>query len=81
MFRLPILSHTHSQYLSQIRITEMEVNKAKNMIEHQDEIYSRPPRVWFKEKKTGQKRVRGEEVYLVAINGIQKINSEIQSCL
>lgn len=41
----------------EMRITEMEVNKAQNMIIHQKEIQSRPPRVWFQnesEKKKGK---------------------------
>lgn len=33
--------------LSQLRVAEMEINKAHNIIEHQDEILSRPARVWF----------------------------------
>ena len=50
----------------QLRLTEMEINKATNLIEHRDEIMSRPARTWI--KKTGQKRAapgdggdRGEE--------------------
>jgi ATP-dependent RNA helicase DDX27 len=36
----------------------MEVNKAKNMIEHEQEIFSRPARTWFEPKtgRTGKKR-------------------------
>ncbi|KAL2457829.1 DEAD-box ATP-dependent RNA helicase 28 [Forsythia ovata] len=37
-----------------LRKAEMEATKAENMIEHRDEIYSRPKRTWFsteKEKK------------------------------
>ncbi|XP_028391927.1 probable ATP-dependent RNA helicase DDX27 [Dendronephthya gigantea] len=56
----------------ELRITEMEANKAKNMIIHRDEIQSRPPRVWFqaengkykkyktKESKTSSKKSRKE---------------------
>jgi ATP-dependent RNA helicase DDX27 len=42
----------------QIRRAEMEVNKAKNMIEHEQEIFSRPARTWFEPKtgRTGKKR-------------------------
>jgi ATP-dependent RNA helicase DDX27 len=50
----------------QLRLTEMEINKATNLIEHRDEIMSRPARTWI--KTTGQKRAapgdigdRGEE--------------------
>ncbi|CAB3991516.1 Hypothetical predicted protein, partial [Paramuricea clavata] len=52
----------------ELRITEMEANKARNMIIHRDEIQSRPPRVWFqnetgkaKEGKTSSKKSRKEE--------------------
>lgn len=38
----------------QLRLTEMEINKASNLIEHRDEIMSRPARTWI--KKTGKKR-------------------------
>ena len=35
----------------------MEMNKARNMIEHQREIFSRPARTWFETKKgRGTKR-------------------------
>ena len=52
----------------ELRITEMEANKARNMIIHRDEIQSRPPRVWFKtengeakDEKTSSKKSRKEE--------------------
>ena len=38
----------------QLRLTEMEINKATNLIEHRDEIMSRPARTWI--KTTGKKR-------------------------
>ena len=31
----------------QLRVSEMELNKAQNMIEHQQEIFSRPARTWI----------------------------------
>lgn len=34
----------------ELRISEMEMNKARNLIEHEEEIFSRPPRVWFQSK-------------------------------
>ncbi|XP_062500665.1 probable ATP-dependent RNA helicase DDX27 [Corticium candelabrum] len=41
----------------QMRRAEMEMNKARNMIEHQREIFSRPARTWFETKKgRGTKR-------------------------
>ena len=38
-----------------MRKAEMEVNKAQNMMDFEEEIMSRPPKVWFqtlKEKRT-----------------------------
>ena len=43
----------------QLRISEMEMNKARNLIEHEEEIFSRPPRVWF-QSKADLKRKSGE---------------------
>ncbi|XP_011410512.2 PREDICTED: probable ATP-dependent RNA helicase DDX27 [Amphimedon queenslandica] len=43
----------------QVRVAQMEVTKANNMIVHHDEIHSRPPRVWFQDnnnKGKGKKR-------------------------
>ena len=37
----------------QLRLTEMEVNKARNLVEHEQEIFSRPKRTWI---QTGKKR-------------------------
>lgn len=31
----------------ELRVSEMEMNKARNMLEHEREIYSRPPRTWI----------------------------------
>ena len=39
----------------------MQTQKAENMIEHEAEIYARPPRTWFqteKQKKESAKRAR-----------------------
>jgi ATP-dependent RNA helicase DDX27 len=41
----------------QIRRAEMELKKGQNIIDHQNEIFSRPARTWFqtgKEKKAAQ---------------------------
>lgn len=38
-----------------MRVTEMEANKARNMIIHQEEIQSRPPRVWFQSNSEKKK--------------------------
>lgn len=32
----------------QMRLSEMEINKAQNLMEHKDEILSRPARTWIK---------------------------------
>lgn len=44
----------------------MEMNKARNLIEHEEEIFSRPPRVWFQSKadlkrKSGKRSIRSAE--------------------
>lgn len=39
----------------------MEMNKARNLIEHEEEIFSRPPRVWF-QSKADLKRQFGENL-------------------
>lgn len=41
----------------QIRQAEMELKKGQNMIEHQDEIFSRPARTWFQSEKEKAKAV------------------------
>ncbi|THV04926.1 DEAD-domain-containing protein [Dendrothele bispora CBS 962.96] len=38
----------------QIRQAEMELKKGQNIIEHHDEIYSRPARTWFQSEKEKQ---------------------------
>ena len=45
----------------ELRKVEMQTQKAENMIEHEAEIYARPPRTWFqteKQKKESAKRAR-----------------------
>lgn len=45
----------------ELRKVEMQTQKAENMIEHEAEIYARPPRTWFqteKQKKESAKRGR-----------------------
>ncbi len=55
----------------QLRLSEMEVNKARNMVEHEAEILSRPARTWIQGKRgAGQdvlphpptKRTKKEEI-------------------
>lgn len=35
----------------ELRLTEMAINKASNLIEHRDEIISRPARTWIDRKR------------------------------
>lgn len=44
-----VLAEEHEE--AAIRRAEMEANKAANMLEHEDEIYSRPARTWFQTEK------------------------------
>lgn len=37
----------------------MELKKGENMIEHEDEIYSRPARTWF---QTGKEKQQSEGI-------------------
>ena len=43
----------------QLRLSEMEVNKARNLVEHEAEIFSRPARTWI--QGTG-KRGAGQDM-------------------
>jgi len=38
-----------------IRQADMEVTKGQNMIQHEEEIFGRPKRVWFQTEKEKQK--------------------------
>lgn len=47
----------------QLRLSDMEVNKARNLVEHQAEILSRPARTWIQEGGgTRGKRGVGQDV-------------------
>jgi hypothetical protein len=46
----------------QIRQAEMELKKGQNMIEHEEEIYSRPARTWF---QSGQEKLKAEGASLL----------------
>jgi hypothetical protein len=37
-----------------MRQADMELRKGQNMVEHQEEIYSRPARTWFQSEKEKQ---------------------------
>lgn len=39
----------------------MELKKGQNMIEHEEEIYSRPARTWF---QSGQEKLKAEGTFL-----------------
>ena len=40
----------------------MELKKGQNILEHEDEIYSRPARTWFQSEKEKQ-RARGTRIF------------------
>ncbi len=42
--------------IDQMHVAEMEMNKAKNMIDHKKEICSRPARVWFQQNDTDKRK-------------------------
>lgn len=48
----------------ELRVSEMEVNKARNMLEHEREIYSRPPRTWI-QPNARKRPAQGTLVYWV----------------
>ncbi|KAK2559724.1 putative ATP-dependent RNA helicase DDX27 [Acropora cervicornis] len=40
----------------ELRVSEMQVSKARNLIEHEKEIFSRPPRVWIQSKRDTKRK-------------------------
>ncbi len=49
----------------ELRVTEMKVNKAQNILEHEEEIKSRPKRTWFQShSERMQERGRVKLVYI-----------------
>ncbi|OZJ03277.1 hypothetical protein BZG36_03740 [Bifiguratus adelaidae] len=44
-----------------LRQAEMEVKKSENMMEHQDEIFSRPARTWFQSEKDKKKAAKAAD--------------------
>ena len=46
----------------------MEMNKARNLLEHEEEIFSRPARTWF-QNKADLKRKSGEVQSFVDMYG------------
>ena len=58
----------------QLRVAEMEMNKAHNLIEHRDEILSRPARVWFTEdsKKKAQQSSKTKHFNVFTVEPLLK---------
>jgi len=53
----------------QLRQAEMEVKKGQNLIEHEEEIYSRPARTWFQTgKEKAKAEARSKEQYEAGFN-------------
>ncbi|XP_029200522.2 probable ATP-dependent RNA helicase DDX27 [Acropora millepora] len=40
----------------ELRVSEIQMNKARNLIEHEKEIFSRPPRVWIQSKRDTKRK-------------------------
>ena len=40
-------------WVDQMRLSEMEISKAQNMIDHEKEIFSRPARAWIAKETNG----------------------------
>ncbi|KZT30398.1 DEAD-domain-containing protein [Neolentinus lepideus HHB14362 ss-1] len=57
----------------QLRQAEMELKKGQNMIEHEEEIYSRPARTWFQSTKDKAKSaVLSKKVHEAGSDGLAK---------
>lgn len=57
---LPIVDMVLTFFITQFRKAEMELKKGQNLIEHADEIYSRPARTWF---QTGKQKEDAEGAF------------------
>ena len=55
----------------------MEMNKARNLIEHEEEIFSRPPRVWF-QSKADLKRKSGKRLSEFDLTCAISLDSEVK---
>ncbi|ELU10207.1 hypothetical protein CAPTEDRAFT_141736, partial [Capitella teleta] len=62
----------------EMRITELKVNKAQKMIEHQEEIMSRPKRGWF---QTHNERMREKELFLFLLSFLETLRLDVHSAL
>ncbi|TFY69741.1 hypothetical protein EVJ58_g218 [Rhodofomes roseus] len=61
----------------QLRQAEMELKKGQNMIEHEEEIYSRPARTWFQSgKEKAKAQATSKEQYEVGTSGASKKGKE-----
>jgi len=58
-----------------IRIAERDIDKAQNMINHRDEIYSRPKRTWF---QTTQEKAASKENSRLSVMGPDAENDDDQ---
>ncbi|KIP11968.1 hypothetical protein PHLGIDRAFT_27593 [Phlebiopsis gigantea 11061_1 CR5-6] len=57
----------------QLRTAEMEVRKGQNLIEHEEEIHSRPARTWFQSgKEKLQAKELGKQQYEAGFSAITK---------
>jgi hypothetical protein len=55
----------------------MELKKGQNMIEHEEEIYSRPARTWF---QSGQAKLKAEGMLLLDSTHLFITDTTIFSC-
>lgn len=69
MERDVIQIHKQEREEKEIRKAEMEAQKAANMIEHHDEIYSRPGRTWF--QTDAQKKGIAKEARIAALGLVE----------
>jgi len=56
-----------------IRQADMEVTKGQNMIQHEEEIFGRPKRVWFQTEKEKQKAKGGFRPFRESQNSLLMI--------
>ncbi|KZT74641.1 DEAD-domain-containing protein [Daedalea quercina L-15889] len=64
----------------QLRQAEMELKKGQNMIEHEEEIYSRPARTWFQsEKEKAKAQALSKQQYEAGTSGASKTGKEKKS--
>eukprot|EP00898_Chlorokybus_atmophyticus_P008103 jgi/Chlat1/8294/Chrsp78S07738 len=61
-----------------MRVAEMEANKAANLIEHEEEIYARPAKSWFQTKKQKDELLKAakESVVPKTSNGVNRSDAD-----